>query len=105
MGRGELQLRRLFSKLISLDPKIILFGIYPDTHNYNKGEQAFIDLSLIHAKKCIALCWKNTYSPQQMLSGVPIERLTYILKDKEKVFESIWRPFINFVKNMDPLDE
>lgn len=40
-----------------------------------------------------------------MLSGVALERITYILKDKEEVFESIWRSFINYVKNMDPLDE
>lgn len=91
-----------------MHPKFFLLGIYPEIHNYNKGEQAFIDISLIHAKKCFALHWKNTHSPcttQQMLSGVSLERITCILKGKEEVFESIWQPFINFVKNMDPLDE
>jgi len=104
-------IEKIILKQITLDPKFFLLGIYIRKENYNKGERAFIDLSLLHAKKCIALHWKNTYSPsttqwlQQMLSGVPLERMTYILKDKTEVFESVWRPFISFVKNMDPLDE
>ena len=79
-------IEKIITKRLPLDPKLFLLGIYPVRYNYNKGEQAFIDLSLIHAKKCIALRWKNTHSPsitqwlQQMMSGVPLERITYILK-------------------------
>lgn len=51
----------IISKQISLDPKLFLLGLYPQSHNYSKNEGAFIDLSLLYAKKCIAQLWKNIH--------------------------------------------
>lgn len=95
------------SEQILLDPKIFLLGLYPEKHNYSKNEQAFIDLSLLNAKKCIALLWKKIHRPsatqwiRQMLSSLPLERITYILKAKQHIFENIWRPFMNYVNDLD----
>lgn len=94
-------IEKIISKQISLDPSLFLLGLYPESQNYSKNERAFIDLSLLYAKKCIAQLWKNIHRPnmRQMLSNLPFERTTYILKAKQHIFENIWRPFINYVKN------
>lgn len=103
-------IEKAISKQILLDPKLFLMGLYPKKHNYNKYERAFIDLSLLNAKKCIALLWKGIYRPsitqwtRQMLSSLPLERTTYILKAKQHVFEFIWGLFIDYVKDLDLTD-
>ena len=104
-------IEKIISKQISLDPKLFLLGLYPEIHNYSKNERVFIDLSSLYAKKCIAQLWKNTHRPniaqwmRQMLSNLPLERITYILKTKQHIFESVWGPFINYVKNFDLTDD
>ena len=45
---------KIISKQILLDPKLFLLGLYPEKHNYSRIEQAFIDLSLLYAKKWIS---------------------------------------------------
>ena len=52
---------KIISKQILLDPKLFLLGLYPEKHNYSRNERAFIDLSLLYAKKCVALLWKKIY--------------------------------------------
>lgn len=103
-------IEKIVSKSISLDPKLFLLGLYPEKHNFSKYEKTFMDLSLLNAKKCIALLWKRTHQPstsqwlKQMLSSLPLERITYILKAKQHVFEGMWRPFIEYVKNSDLIE-
>uniref|UniRef100_A0A8D0A163 Reverse transcriptase domain-containing protein n=1 Tax=Sander lucioperca TaxID=283035 RepID=A0A8D0A163_SANLU len=76
-----------------------------------KNERTFIDLSLLNAKRCIALFWKKTCRPrgtlwlQQMLSALPLERITYVLKGKQGLFENIWNTFIDYVKDLDLTDD
>jgi len=40
-----------------------------------------------------------------MLSSLPLEKITYILKAKQHVFENIWSPFINYIKDFNLTDE
>ena len=74
-------IEKIISKQILLDPKLL--GLYPEKHNYSRNERAFIDLSFLYAKKCVALLWKNMYRPsttqwiRQMLASLPLERITY----------------------------
>ena len=42
---------------------------------------------------------------RQILSSLPLERITYILKGKPQIFENIWKPFINYVKDLDLTDD
>lgn len=78
-------IEKIIMKPILLDPKLFLLGLYPENHNYRKYEKAFINLSLLNAKRCKALLWKKTHRPsvtqwlKQMLSSLPLERITYIL--------------------------
>ena len=104
-------IEKIISKQIVLDPKLFLLGIHPETHNYSKNDRVFINLSFLYAKKCIAMLWKNNHRPstvqwlRQMLSNLPLERITYILKGKTHIFENIWKPFINYVKDLDLTDD
>lgn len=98
-------IEKIISKKIMLDPKLFLFGLYPGNNKYLKNEQIFIDLSITIAKKCISLFWKRTFRPtavhwmQQMLSTLPLEKITYTLRGKQEIFESIWNPFIVYAKD------
>ena len=57
------------------------------------------------------MLWKNNRRPstaqwmRQMLTSLPLERITYILKGKQQIFENIWKPFINYVKDLDLTDD
>lgn len=42
----------IISEQTILDPKLFLFGLYPEKHHYAKNEHIFIDLSLLSAKGC-----------------------------------------------------
>ena len=70
-----------------------------------KAEIKFIDMALLQAKRSIALGWKNVDGPRigawlkQMSSSMSMEKLTYIVRKKAEVFETVWRPFISFVQN------
>ena len=40
-----------------------------------------------------------------MLANLLLDRLSYILKAKQHVFEDIWSPFINYIKDLDLTEE
>lgn len=100
-------IEKIILKEVSLDPKLFLSALYPGEQDLSKSERTFIDISSLAAKKCIAMAWKNVSRPsatqwlKQMLSNLPLERITYIRKSKRYLFERIWGPFINFVKDVD----
>lgn len=100
-------IENILSKQLVMEPKLFLFGLYPERQKYTKSERIFIDLGLLNAKKCIALFWKKTCRPsgiqwiRQMLSALPLERITYMLKGKLELFESIWSPFIDYTKRLN----
>lgn len=104
-------LEKIISKQIVLDSKLFIMALYPDNHKFNKAETTFIDFSLLIAKRCVALNWKNVKGPsasqwlKQMLSNLPLERITYIHKAKQHVFEKIWGPFIVFIKDLEYSDD
>lgn len=105
------QIEKIISKKITLDPSLFILALYPEKHNFSKTDSIFIDISSLMAKRCIALTWKNVSGPsasqwlKQMLSCLPLERITYIRKAKQHLFEKIWRPFIDFIKDLDSSDD
>ncbi len=70
-----------------------------------------IDLCLLHVKRSIAMLWKKTNRPsitywvRQMLTTFPLERVSYIRRKKQDMFEKVWEPFTVFVKNIDLPDD
>lgn len=60
---------------------------------------------------CITQLRKNIHRPNTtkqirwVLSSLPLEKITYILKAKQHIFENIWRTLINVnVKDLDLID-
>lgn len=104
-------IEKIISKQITLDPKLFLMALYPEKHSYSKTECTYIDFSSLSAKKCITLAWKNVNRPsttewlKQMTSSLPLERITYIRKSKQHLFEKIWGLFITFIKDLDLTDD
>lgn len=100
-------IEKIIAKPIKLDSKLFILALYPDRHIFSKAECTFLDLSLLVAKRCIALNWKNMngHGPsqwlKQMSAGLPLERITYIHKLKQHKFEKIWGPFIEFINDLD----
>jgi len=100
-------IEKIISKSIPMDPALFILGFYPKGHKYKKSERILIDMCLLHARRSIAMFWKNTSRPtvrywvRQMLTTFPLERVTYIRKGRQDIFERIWEPFIVFVKGIN----
>uniref|UniRef100_A0A1A8URJ6 Reverse transcriptase domain-containing protein n=1 Tax=Nothobranchius furzeri TaxID=105023 RepID=A0A1A8URJ6_NOTFU len=98
---------KIIKKEVPLDAKLFLIGLCPNEYAYSKCQRVFLDLSLMVAKKCIAMAWKSLHRPtvkdwmKQMLQVMPLERITYILKAKQHLFDEIWTPFLTYIKRMD----
>ena len=99
--------KSITSKDLPLDPSFIILGLYPKNTRFTKGEQCLIDICLLQAKRLIAVHWKNIKRPsigqwvKQMLAMLPRECITYLLKGKKDLFETIWGPFIRFAEAVD----
>lgn len=104
-------IEKILSKQLTLDSKLFIRALYPEKHKFTKTVSSFINFTSLIAKRCIALNWKNINGPsasqwlKQMLSSLPLERIMYICKLKQHVFERIWGPFIEFVKDLDLSDD
>lgn len=83
---------------------------------FNKSRPLIIDLSLLHAKKLLALFWKKktkqkTCIPslvdwlRQMLITFPLERVAYVRKGRQDLFERGWGPFDAFMKSINLTDD
>ena len=61
-------------------------------------------MCILQAKRIISLKWKNVDGPRigrwikEMASNMTMERITYIVRQKQHVFDDIWRPFICFLR-------
>ena len=100
--RKELQWILLIN--IELDPKLFLLGLYPVGQKIKNCEITFLDLGFLQAKRVIVLSWKKTGKPsiaqwfRELSLCLPLERITYTLKNKQELFEKTWGNFIQYVK-------
>lgn len=102
--------KSIISKDLPLEPSFIILGLYPKNSRFTKSERLFIDICLLQAKRLIASHWKNIRGPsvgqwlKHMLATLPLERITYLLRGKKDLFESIWRPFLAYAEGSDFTD-
>lgn len=103
----RLMIEKILAIKLTLEPKLFILGLYPNGHGIQKSEQIFLDLCLLQAKRLIALSWKNISRPRisqwlrEMARTLPLEKITYILKNKQEIFKKIWGPFIHFIEHGD----
>lgn len=92
---------------IPLKPSICILGIYPKdfTGTTNAKEIRMIDFGLLHARRMIALNWKNTDPPlfgvwkRELMSGLGLEKLSYMIRGRQGEFIDVWGSFMSFLAN------
>ena len=95
---------QMISKKLPLDPKLFILGIYPTDCQLQSKEFKLVDMCILQAKRIIAFNWKCVDGPRiekwikEMASSMSMEKITYIVRRKENVFDEIWSPFINFLR-------
>lgn len=99
-------LSRMVKNNIPLRPKICILRIYPKDFVRTTKQTKMIDFGLLHARRMIALFWKTVEpSPslqmwkRELMTCLGLERLTYIVKGKQKEFVYIWDSFMSFLEN------
>lgn len=98
-------------KEFPLEPSFIILGIPPKKSRCTTNDLLFVNICILQAKRLIASHWKDMRPPsvgqwiKTMLSTLPLERITYLLKGKKDKFESIWRPFVQFVERTNLIED
>lgn len=96
---------QILGKKLPMDPRFFLLGIYPTTPQLQSKEARLVDMCILQAKRIISLNWKNVDGPRigrwikEMATNMTMEKITYIIRRKQHVFDDIWRPFICFLKH------
>ena len=91
--------------VVPLEAKLCILGIYPDHFTLGRKNAPMIDLSLLQARRVIALRWKSMDSPtpgmwlREMASCLVLEKLTYVAKGKLNKFTEIWDTFMQFLES------
>lgn len=63
-----------------------------------------VDLCLLQAKRCIALCWKSVGCPSfdhwlnNLTMSLALEKLTYVVKGRASEFYNVWAIFLDLLK-------
>lgn len=92
-------------KVVPLDAKLCILGIYPDDFAPGRKAAPMIDLPLLQARRVIALRWKSLDSPTpgmwlwELASCLALEKLTYVAKGKLNKFTEIWDTFMQFLES------
>ena len=94
---------RMLTTPIQPNPELCILSVYPEECNLSSTERKLVDFSLLHARRAIALQWKNMASPtvtmwlKDLSSSLAMERLTYSIKRKMSEFHKIWDTFLDFL--------
>ncbi len=94
------------------DPEVCLLGNYTNSDITQDYAIRLTEILLIIAKKCIAIKWKSdTVIPislwlSEVNNCVPLEKLTYWLRNKSEVFHKIWQPLFRYMEDtsIDQMD-
>ena len=96
---------QILSKKLPLNPKLFILGLYPTIPLLQSKEFRFIDMCILQAKRIIALNWKSVDGPRigmwvkEMASNMSMEKITYIVRRKQNVFDNTWGPFRYFLRH------
>ena len=100
-------LQHVLKVSIPLFPKLFLLGIFPENCTIEYAKVKLLILGITLAKKVISSTWKKRGELQvqiwikEMLEKLPLEKISFTLKDKVHIFHQIWDPFIDVCLNSD----
>ena len=101
------KINQILNKKIVLDVEMLLLHVYSKNLKLRTHQIVFMDYCILQAKRMIALNWKKLDPPaigawiNSLAQCMAMERITYFLKDKLTYFDEIWKPFKNFIKEVN----
>ena len=96
-------LTKITATPIPLDPGLCLLG---NTTNFklSQSSRKLIDIAFTVSRKCVALTWKSDSSLSiskwisEMMTCLPFEKITYVMRNRYDTFLKIWQPFIDYIE-------
>ena len=91
-----------------MDPEICLLGNFTNSNLRHSYSIKLTEILLTIAKKCIAIKWKSDLPVpvgmwlSEVRSCIPMEKITYSIRNKTDCFSRIWQPFISYMENLPP---
>lgn len=95
---------RMTNMVVPLEPKLCILGIYPNHFAPGRKKAPIIDLSLLQARRAIALRWKDLDGPtyRMWVREVVSCLVRYVsfssVKEKLNKFTEIWDAFMRFLE-------
>lgn len=89
-----------------IDPELCLLGNFTNSNLTHSHSIKLTELLLVIAKKCIAAKWKSDLPLpigmwlSEVKSCIPLERVTYSLRNKVDHFYKIWQPFLDYLEDL-----
>lgn len=96
---------------IKPEPLFIILGISEFFRKLSVAQQRFLSYCFIIAKRLILILWKSTTVPtskmwlEDLTNTLHLERIRYVLKDRLKLFNKTWEPFISFLKTTNSVQQ
>lgn len=104
-----MSVQEILSIRLELEPMLFMLSLYPEGHRIKHLENFFINICSLQAKRTFALSWKHYGKPsitvwfRELTSCLPLQRISYTLKDRQEEFQNVWGCFINYMKDYDLL--
>lgn len=89
---------------LSVEPSLCILGIFPKDNTLSKAKKSMITFCMLQAKYNIAKSWKSTTKPSintwlaGLAESLAMEKLTFTIKNKYPIFESMWTSFMEFLE-------
>ena len=90
---------------LPLDPELCLLHNFSNC-NLSKHAIKLTETLLVIAKKCIALKWKSDLPLPiglwlaEVNRCIPLEKITYSVRNRMHIFHKIWQPFISYLEGL-----
>lgn len=100
-------IQEILAIAIPKDPKLFILGKIPNNSNWKQKEKCFVELGILLAKRVVVRHWKNPSGPStgewfnELVTTLPLEKATYIIRNKQQLFYDIWGPFIQYLGRTD----
>lgn len=91
-----------------MDPEICLLGNSSNSNLTHSYSIKLTGILLAIAKKCITMKWKSDLPVpikmwlSEVNNCIPLEKITYSLRNNIQLFYKIWQPFITYMENLPP---
>ena len=104
-------LTKILDRPFPLDPEVCLLGNFTSiSRRLRRHQIKFIEVALGVARKCISITWKSdSLLPiarwfSEMNSCVPLEKITYSLRNVPDTFLKIWQPYLDYIETVSLAD-